>query len=132
MLPDEKGRMELEEMKKLAICLLVLACVVAFSISVMAQSEPKDSSSPQTASVSPLYGVTVDDLQGSVSGGIYGNCCDPNWGNGTNVPPCHKNLQSGQDPSNTLSQDGGNTYPRAGGGCCGGGGATGGTNNVVY
>ena len=136
MLPDKKGRMELEEMKKLAICLLVLACVVAFSVTVMAQSGPKDSSSPQTTSVSPSYAVQVDDIQGPVSGGatggISGSCCDPNSGSGNNLPPCHKNLQSGQDSSNQLPQDGGNAYPRAGGGCCGGGGAAGGANNVVY
>ena len=136
MLPDKKGRMELEEMKKLAICLLVLACVVAFSVTVMAQSGPKDSSSPQTTSVSPSYAVQVDDIQGPVSGGatggISGSCCDPNSGSGNNLPPCHKNLQSGQDSSNQLPQDGGNAYPRAGGGCCGGGGTTSGTNNVVY
>ena len=135
MLPDKKGRMELEEMKKLAICLLVLACVVAFSVTVMAQSGPKDSSSPQTTSVSPSYAVQVDDIQGPVSGGatggISGSCCDPNSGSGNNLPPCHKNLQSGQDSSNQLPQGGGNGYG-AGGGCCGGGGTTSGTNNVVY
>lgn len=116
-------------MKKLAICLLVLACVVAFSVSVMAQSGPKDSSSPQTTSVSPSYAVNVDNTQGSA---ISGSCCVPNSGNGNNLPPCCKNLQSGQNLSNQLPQDGGNAYPRAGGGCCGGGGATSGANNVVY
>jgi len=140
MLRDKKGGMEIEGMKKLAIGLLVLAGVVAFSVAVMAQSGPKDSSSPQTASVSPSYAVQVDNTQGSVSGGateeISGTCCSPNSGAGDNLPPCHKNLQSGQDPSNQLPQDGGNAYPLAGGGCCGEGGATGGTtsgaNNVVY
>jgi len=135
MLRDKKRRMELEEMKKLAICLLVLACVVAFSVSVMAQSGPKDSSSPQATSVSPSYAVNVDN-KGSGSegatGGISGTCCNPTAGDGNNLPPCHKNLQSGQDPSNQLPQDGGNAYPRAGGGCCGGGGTTSGANNVVY
>ena len=127
MLQDKKGGREIEGMKKLAIGLLVLACVVAFSISVMAQSEPKDSSSPQTASVSPSYAVQVDNTQGPVSGGategISGTCCNSDSGDGNNLPPCH---------SNTLPQDGGSAYPRAGGGCCGGGGATSGTNNVVY
>ena len=134
MLPDEKGRMELEEMKKLAICLLVLACVVAFSVTVMAQSGPKDYSSPQTTSVSPSYAVQVDNTQGPGSGGagvISGTCCNSGSGDGNNLPPCHKNLQSGQDPSNQLPQGGGNGYG-AGGGCCGGGGAAGGANNVVY
>ena len=127
-------------MKKLAICLVVLACVVAFSVAVMAQSGPKDSSSPQTTSVTPSYAVNVDNTQGSVSGGatggISGSCCAPNSGNGNNLPPCCKNLQSGQNPSNQLPQNGGNAYTQAGGGCCGGGGATSGTtsgaNNVVY
>jgi len=135
MLPDEKGRMELEEMKKLAICLLVLACVVAFSVTVMAQSGPKDSSSPQTTSVSPSYAVQVDNTQGPGSGGatgvISGSCCNSNSVDGNNLPPCHKNLQSGQDPSSQLPQGGGNGYG-AGGGCCGGGGTTSGANNVVY
>jgi hypothetical protein len=137
---DKKGEMETEGMKELAICLLVLACVVAFSVAVMAQSGPKDSSSLQTTSVSPSYAVNIDNTQGSVSGGAAeetsGNCWDVNSGNGDNLPPCCKNLQSGQNLSNQLPQDGGNAYPRAGGSCCGGGGATGGTtsgaNNVVY
>jgi hypothetical protein len=127
-------------MKKLAVGLLVLACVVAFSVSVLAQSGPKDSSSSPIASVSPAYGVTVDNTQGSelggVTGGVFGSCCDPSLGNRTNVPPCCKNLQSGQNLNNQLPQDGGSAYSRAGGGCCGGGGATSGTtsgaNNVVY
>jgi hypothetical protein len=124
--------MEIEGMKKLAICLLVLACVVAFSVAVMAQSGPDDSSSPQTTSVSPSYAANVDNTQGFGSGGTFGSCCDPNSVNGNNLPPCCGNLQSGQDLSNQLPQDGGNAYTRAGGGCCGGGGTTSGANSVVY
>ena len=122
-------------MKMIAICLLVLASVVAISVSVLAQSESKDSSVPQAASVNPSYAAQVDNTQGAGSEGatgvISGGCHSSNSVDGNNLPPCHKNLQSGQDPSNQLPQGGGNGYG-AGGGCCGGGGTTSGANNVVY